>query len=102
MTEKGLCHSRLEEKNFPFDNFLDPIRHTDKNYISKKPYFPLAIESNDYKCKGCDNIIVADPRDLPHHCSECGAEYSYMLVPASNESTEDIINIDGDLYAGEN
>ena len=40
-------------------------------------------ENDKYKCKGCGNIIVADPRELPQFCPECGTEYSYMkILPA--------------------
>jgi len=56
--------------------------------MSKKfPYFPLCTkytENDKYKCKGCGNIIVADPRELPQFCPECGTEYSYMkILPAA-------------------
>jgi hypothetical protein len=47
-----------------------------------KTFFPLDLdtECSKYKCKGCDSIITADSRDVPSHCSECGAEYAYYII----------------------
>ena len=64
-----------------------PNKNIKEGKMSKKfPYFPLCTkytENDKYKCKGCGNIIVADPRELPQFCPECGTEYSYMkILPA--------------------
>ena len=58
-------------------------KNLEEGKMREKLHFPsdLLSDKYKYKCKGCGNIIAADPRDLPRHCPECGTEYAYMLIP---------------------